>query len=105
MHNEVAKYEIYIGLKDRETLLEKYTIDDFASFLSKQFKNKKMGFSMNTQLGGYAHEKGYVTENSLRITLVGIEEDEVFELARIIKESVNTDAVLITNEVCECSFI
>ena len=104
VHKELDKYEIYIGLKDKDTLLETFTIDEFAQILSKQCQNKNIGFSMTTQFGGYAHEKGYITENSLRITLVGIEEKEVQELGDTLKQIINTHTILITKEKCDFSF-
>ena len=36
------KYEIFIGLKDCETLIEKYSVDDVAKILVKYCKDKKM---------------------------------------------------------------
>lgn len=104
-HRELEKYEIYIGLKDKETLSEKYTIDDFAKFLSAQCTNKQIGFSLTTQLGGYSHDKGYTTETSLRVTLLGLQEEEVIEIGKALKETINTDTIMITKENCNCAFM
>lgn len=99
------KYEIYIGLKDQETYEELFSVDDFVKILSHICNNKKIGFSLTTQVGGYSHNKGYVTETSLRITLFGIEEDEVNKLGVLLKDVVNTDTIMITSEDCEFYFI
>lgn len=104
-NNSSIKYEIYIGLKDQDTMLEHFTPDDFAKMLSEQCKNKKIGFSLTTQLGGYTHNKGYVTETSLRITLFGIDESEVLLLGETLKKKINTDTIMITSEICEYSYI
>ena len=98
------KYEIYVGLKDKDTYEEIFDPEIFASVLSKKCHRKQIGFSLTTQLGGYTHNKGYVTETSLRITLVGIDENEVKELGEYLKELINTDTILITSEPCEYSF-
>lgn len=95
------KYELYIGLKDKETLDEIFAAEDFAKILSRQCTNKQIGFSMTAQLGGYSHNKGYVTETSLRITMFGIKEKEVYELGEKLKELINTDTIMITKEECE----
>lgn len=98
------KYEIYVGLKDKDTYKEIFDPDIFASVLSKKCHKKQIGFSLTTQLGGYTHNKGYVTETSLRVTLVGVNEDEVKELGDYLKELINTDTILITKEECEYIF-
>lgn len=95
------KYEIYIGLKDKETYNELFSIDDFIKVLSAFCKKGKIGFSMTTQLGGYSHNLGYVTETSLRLTLFGIEESDMLKLGESLKELVNTDTIMITSEECD----
>lgn len=92
------KYEIYIGLKDQNTYIEKFSAEEFAKILSAHCSKKKIGFSLTTQLGGYSHNLGYVTETSLRITLFGIEEEEMKKLAIDLKKIVNTDTIMITTE-------
>ena len=98
------KYEIYIGLKDKDTYEEIFDPEIFAGVLAKICHKKEIGFSLTTQLGGYTHNKGYVTETSLRITLVGINEKEVYEIAEYLKDLINTDTILITKENCEYLF-
>ena len=102
--SSMKKYEIYVGLKDQDTYTELFSTEDFMKVLSGLCKHKQIGFSMTTQLGGYTHNKGYVTETSLRITLFGIEEDEVLRLGGLLKDIINTDTILITSEDCDCRF-
>lgn len=99
------KYEIYIGLKDQKTYEELFTVEDFAKELALHCTKKKIGFSLVTQLGGYTHNKGYVTETSVRITLFGIEEKEMRELGLALKKMVNTDTIMITCEESEYYFV
>ena len=96
----MKKYEIYVGLNDKDTGKEKLTSDDFARILSEICANRKIGFTMSTQFGGYAHNQGYVVENSLKVTLLNIEEEQVEEIGRILKERINTDTIMITSEDC-----
>ena len=77
------KYEIYIGLKDKDTYKELFSAEDFAKILSSHCSRTKIGFSLVNQLGGYTHNKGYVTETSTRITLFGIEEEEKIKLEEL----------------------
>lgn len=99
--NNGNKYEIYIGLKDKDTYEEIFDEKTFATVLGKICTNHKIAFSLTTQVGGYAHNKGYVTETSLRITLIGIDKEELKKLALALKELVNTDTLLITREDIE----
>ena len=99
------KYEIYIGLKDKETYEELITVEDFVKILSEHCTKSQIGFSLTTQLGGYSHNLGYVVETSLRITLFGIEEDEVKMLGQDLKEIVNTDTIMITSEDSEYYYL
>ena len=99
------KYEIYIGLKDKDTYKEIFSAEDFAKILSSHCSKTKIGFSLVNQLGGYTHNKGYVTETSVRITLFGIEEEEVKKLGQDLKEIVNTDTIMITSEDSEYYYL
>lgn len=98
------KYEVYIGLKDKNTYIEQITPTEFAELLSKKCKNKNIGFSLTLQRGGYTHNQGYTTETSLRITLIGIEKEDVEEIGKSLKETINTDTIMITSEDVEYSF-
>lgn len=99
------KFEIYIGLKDKDTYEELFNVDSFKKILTEICAEKNISFSMLKQLGGYTHNKGYTTETSLRIILIGINEDEIFLLGTKLKELINTDTILITKTEIEYSFM
>lgn len=99
------KYEIFIGIKDKDSYQELLTVDDFRSILTEICTEKQIGFSLLTQLGGYSHNKGYTTETSLRIILIGIDEDEITRLSERLKKKINTDAVLVTKTEIEYCFM
>ncbi len=103
--NEATKYEIFIGLKDKDSYQEIFNIKDFEKALTFICKEKEINFSLITQLGGYKHNKGYTTETSLRIVLIGANLNEVTELGNWLKKKVNTDAILITSSEIEYAFI
>ena len=98
------KHEIYIGIKDKDSYEEILSIEDFKSILTEICTEKTISFSMLTQHGGYTHGKGYTTETSLRVVVIGLDEDEVALLGEILKKKVNTDAVLITRTEIEYCF-
>ena len=99
------KYEIFIGLKDKDSYQEIFSVDDFKDALVSICKEKEINFSLLTQLGGYKHNKGYTTETSLRIIIIGINYDEVIKLGSWLKEKINTDTILITSSNIEYAFI
>ena len=103
--NKNYKYEIFIGLKDKDSYEELFSINDFKNILSEICVEEKIGFSLISQVGGYTHNKGYTTETSVRIIIIGITEEEATILAERLKSKVNTDTVLITKTLVESCFI
>ena len=99
------RYEIFVGIKDKDTYEELLTVEDFIQILSEICTEKEISFTLLTQLGGYSHNKGYVTETSLRIVIIGIEEDEVMILGEKLKKKINTDTVLYTKTEIEYAFV
>ena len=69
------KYEIFVGMKDQDNYEEFFTAEDFKEILTDICKEKEIGFSLLTQMGGYSHNKGYTTETSLRVIIIGIVEE------------------------------
>ena len=105
MFQKGIKYEIYIGLKDKDSYKEILNVDTFRQILTEICTEKQIGFSMLTQLGGYTHNKGYTTETSLRVIIIGINEEELILLGMKLKEIINTDTILITKTEMEYSFM
>ena len=105
LFNKGYRYEIFIGIKDKDTYEELLTVEDFIQILSEICTEKEISFTLLTQLGGYSHNKGYTTETSLRIVIIGIEEDEVMILGERLKKKINTDTVLYTKTEIEYAFV
>ena len=99
------KYEIFIGLKDKDNYEEIFTINDFKNILSDICTEKQISFSLLTQFGGYTHNKGYTTETSLRVIIIGTTEEEISILGDRLKKIINTDTILITKTEVEYCLI
>ena len=99
------KYEIFVGLKDKDSYEEIFSVNKFKEILAEICIEKQISFSLLTQLGGYTHNKGYTTETSLRVIIIGINEEELVQLSVRLKEMINTDTVLITKTDIEYSFM
>ena len=99
------KYEIFVGLKDKDSYEEIFSVNKFKEILAEICTEKQISFSLLTQLGGYTHNKGYTTETSLRVIIIGINEEELVQLSVKLKEMINTDTVLIKKTDIEYSFM
>ena len=99
------KYEIFVGMKDQDNYEEFFTAEDFKDILTDICKEKEIGFSLLTQMGGYSHNRGYTTETSLRVIIIGIGEDEVQALGERLKSLISTDTILITKTDVEYCFL
>ena len=102
---KALRYEIFIGIKDKDSYQEIITVDDFRNMLGQICAEKQLAFSLLTQLGGYTHNKGYTTETSLRIVIIGADENEITILGERLKKKVNTDTILITKADIEYAFV
>ena len=99
------RFEIFIGIKDQDSYEEILSVDDFRKILVEICSEKKIGFTLLTQLGGYSHNKGYTTETSLRIVIIGLAEEEIIAIGEKLKKQINTDTILITRSDIEYSFM
>ncbi|MBR5755920.1 MAG: hypothetical protein IKX96_00020 [Firmicutes bacterium] len=98
------KYEIFIGIKDKDSYEELLNVEDFINIMSGICTEREMSFSLLTQLGGYTHGKGYTTETSMRVIIIGVSEQEIVALGECLKKKVNTDTILITRTEVEYCF-
>ena len=107
MNNKLIKgykYEIFIGLKDKDKYEEILTVDDFKNILFEICTKENICFTLLTQEGGYNHNKGYTIENSLRVVIIGTTDEKINELGEALKKRINTDTILITKSEIEYSF-
>ena len=99
------KYEIFIGIKDKDTYEELFSVDDFKRLLIRICTEKEICFSLLKQVGGYTHGKGYTTETSLRVIIIGANFEEITLLGEMLKKEINTDTILITKTEIEYCFM
>jgi hypothetical protein len=58
-----------------------------------------------TQTGGFCHNKGYTTETSMRVIIIGVAEEEILLLGKRLMELINTDTILITKSDIQYCFM
>lgn len=98
-------YEIFIGMKDKDTYTESPEKRDYVQKVSKFFEENKIDYTLSLQTGGYSHNKGYVIETSICVQLLNLEEETIIDIAKKLKELVNTDTVMITKAYLDTTFI
>ena len=47
------RYEIFVGIKDKDSYEEIFSVDDFKHILTEICTEKEIGFSLIKQMGGY----------------------------------------------------
>lgn len=99
------KYEIFIGIKDKDSYEEILDVEDFKKILTEICQEKEICFSLLTQFGGYTHNKGYTTETSMRVIIIGASEDEISRIGARLKAIINTDTILLTKTEIEYCFL
>jgi len=88
---------IYVGLNDSETRKQKYSIRTYATVLKQVCYHYHVPFSFTLEQGGYFHEDGdFVQENSLVLTLIGIDEKVTLDLAQELCSLFHQESVLVT---------
>ena len=103
---EVKQAMIYIGLNDSITHVQKFETDRYISILKNVCKSYKVAFSMNVIDGGYFHEDGsYVEEKTLTLTLLGVEEDMVEEIAKDLCAFFNQESVMVMYSQAKVHFV
>ena len=92
------KTDIYIGLNDQDTKRQEYSTSKFISILKNVCINYKVPFSFALIEGGYIHESGeYTQENTLVLSLIGIDRTVIDEIAKDLCVFFHQESVLITS--------
>lgn len=103
---EVKQAVIYIGLNDSVTHVQKFETDKYISILKKVCKSYRTAFSTSVIDGGYFHEDGtYVEEKTLVLTLLGVDDGTVEEIARDLCAFFNQESVMVTYSQAKVHFI
>lgn len=98
----MKKADIYVGLNDMDTKVQKFELSRYTSVLKNVCLNYHVPFSFSVIEGGYFHENGeYTQENSLKISFIGIEQETVEEIAKDLCTFFRQKSVLITIDTVE----
>ena len=97
---------IYVGLNDSETGVQKFGTEKYLSILKNVCRSYRVAFSVQLINGGYFHEDGHYTEeNSLRLTLMNVPEQEVMEIAKDLCVFFNQESVMVSSSTTSTIFV
>ena len=97
---------IYVGLNDSETGVQKFGTEKYLSILKNVCRSYQVAFSVQLINGGYFHEDGrYTEENSLRLTLMNVPEQEVMEIAKDLCVFFNQESVMVSSLTTSTIFV
>ena len=102
----MTETRIYIGLNDADTKTQLFETEKYMDILRDVCVAYGIPFSFVVNEGGYIHENGeYTKENTLVLTLIGVEKKTVDEIAKDLCAFFHQESVLITENQVRSYFI
>ena len=96
-NEKLLEARIYVGLDDKDSHEQRFDTEKYKSILKTVCKSYRTPFSLQVIEGGYFHDDGsWVEENTLLITLIGIPQRIVYEIAKDLCTFFRQESVMIT---------
>lgn len=103
----MIKYNIYVGLNDRETL--KQIIDTTKAkkeVYNILLKNNIKAYTIYLVNGVFTNEKNEITkEKTLKLEVLDIKKEDILKAIQEIKKALNQESILLEEEKKEVSFL
>jgi hypothetical protein len=95
--SEMKKTDIYVGLNDQDTKVQKFETEKYVSVLKRLCIAYKVPFSFTLIDGGYIHDSGeYTQEKTLVLTLIDADKNIIEEIAKDLCVFFHQESVLVT---------
>lgn len=103
----MIKYNVYIGLNDKEKLKQIIDTKKAKNEVYKiLLKNNIKGYTIYLVNGVFTNEVGDITrEKTLKIELLDIKKDDILKAIQEIKKALNQECILLEEEKKEVNFI
>lgn len=103
----MIKYNIYLGLNDKDTLKQKIdTTKARKEVYNILLKNNIKAYTIYLVNGVFTNEKNEITkEKTLKIEVLDIKKDDILESIKEFKKVLNQESVLLEEEVKKINFI
>lgn len=104
---EMIKYNIYIGLNDKDSKKQEVSTRRAKEEVIKILNDNNItGLTMYEVMGVFKHEDGSVVfEKSLKVELLEVEEVDVLRSIQELKKALNQESILLEKEKKEINFI
>lgn len=90
-------YTIFVGLNDKETKKQEITTAEAEEHIKAITREAFEGATISLAYGVYKHENGVqVTETTIRIEVVFVEEELVRDYVKDLKEFFNQESIMVT---------
>lgn len=98
----MKKFILFVGLNDKDTKRQEISTEDALTFAHYMLLNHVDGATVSTAKGIYRHDNGdIVTENTIRIELLFIDDDKVKSIVEKLKAKFNQESVAVQIEEVE----
>ena len=102
----MTETRIYIGLNDAITKTQLFDTEKYMKILRDVCVAYEIPFSFVLNEGGYIHENGvYTKENTLVLTLIGVDKKIIDNIAKDLCAFFNQESVLITENQIRSYFV
>lgn len=98
----MKKFTLYVGLNDKDSKKQEISTEDALTFTHYMLLNHVDGATISTAKGIYKHDNGdIVTENTIRIELLFIDDETVKRIVEKLKNHFNQESVAVQIEDVE----
>lgn len=98
----MKKFTLYVGLNDKDSKKQEISTEDALTFTHYMLMNHCDGATISTAKGIYKHDNGdIVTENTIRIELLFIDDETVKRIVEKLKNHFNQESVAVQIEDVE----
>lgn len=92
-------YDIYTGLTDKNNN-KVFSLDEFKIFVNNFLSKYKVNYFLTSAVGGYVKEdNSYLIEDIIKISLFCEDKEIVLNFAKLIKDNLNEEAVIIYENI------
>lgn len=102
---KVEKYTLYIGLNDKDTYQQKFSIEEAEELVTEIILKHADGFTRFVGKGAYKDNQGVVTyENSLIYEFLYVTEEQITQIMDEVLIALNQNSILVEKQTVACEF-
>lgn len=92
-------YDIYTGLTDKNNN-KVFSLDEFKIFVNNFLSKYKVNYFLTSAVGGYVKEdNSYLVEDIIKISLFCEDKEIVLNFAKLIKDNLNEEVVVVYENI------